>query len=55
MSHNLADAFIALAYRFPNSPATESTGTSLTFSQLVKELHALLNCFDAGTLGLAIG
>ena len=35
MSHNLADAFIALANRWPDRPAVLSPDTSLTFSQLV--------------------
>src|SRR5262245_12064220 len=35
MSHNLADAFIALGYRFPHQPAIASAGISLTFLQLV--------------------
>lgn len=35
MSHNLADAFIALANRWPDRTAVLSPDTSLTFSQLV--------------------
>jgi long-chain acyl-CoA synthetase len=35
MSHNLADAFVALANRWPDRPAVLSPDTSLTFSQLV--------------------
>jgi long-chain acyl-CoA synthetase len=35
MPHNLADAFIALANRWPDRPAIESPDLSLTFSQLL--------------------
>jgi long-chain acyl-CoA synthetase len=36
MTHNLADAFVALANRWPDRPAVESQDSSLTFSQLVR-------------------
>jgi long-chain acyl-CoA synthetase len=40
MSHNLADAFLALAYRFPDRPAIESPDSALTFSQVAgRALH----------------
>jgi long-chain acyl-CoA synthetase len=35
MSHNLADAFVALAYQWPERPAVVTQSKSLTFSQLV--------------------
>ena len=35
MTHNLADAFLALATRWPDRPAVEAPDVSLTFSQLM--------------------
>lgn len=51
MSHNLADAFIALADRWPDRPAVLSPDTSLTFSQLVSRASRIAELLKRRGIG----
>jgi acyl-CoA synthetase (AMP-forming)/AMP-acid ligase II len=53
MSHNLADAFLALAARWPDRPAVQSQDTNLTFSQLVDRARRIAAVLQKG--GVSVG
>jgi acyl-CoA synthetase (AMP-forming)/AMP-acid ligase II len=52
MSHNLADAFIALANRWPDRPAVQSPDTSLTFSQLIGKASRIAELLKRRGIGV---
>ena len=52
MSHNLADAFLALAARWPDRPAVQSQDPNLTFSQLVDRARRIAAVLQKNGIGV---
>jgi acyl-CoA synthetase (AMP-forming)/AMP-acid ligase II len=52
MSHNLADAFLALAARWPDRPAVQSHDTNLTFSHLVDRARRIAAVLQKNGIGV---